>query len=240
MSMRPLFALILVSLLLLVGCGGGSAGTGTGASIEGRVLESGQPVAGATVTVLETGDSVLTDADGFFSIPTPADAEKLTLEITTGSGSRQVVVPNNSSGSIVNVEIEMDTPSKPLPADDISLKASIVGVCDQYFENRNPIRQANAIPAGIICTAKAEISSNAKPLGGVRFAIQHRRCNQGSPWVTDALGETSEKFFPGIGQIQFKFFDDSEHCRYRFIAPFMQEGPAQKTVEILSFSAQGE
>ena len=61
--------IISVIALSIIGCGGGSRGTGS-VNIEGKVLASGskQPVAGVTISSAETGQTSITDSDGFFRI----------------------------------------------------------------------------------------------------------------------------------------------------------------------------
>lgn len=68
---KSLIYLILIPLLSLVSaCGGGTEGTG-GVQIEGKILsEDNVPLSNINVSVTETGDSDLTDADGNFLIDT--------------------------------------------------------------------------------------------------------------------------------------------------------------------------
>ena len=238
-----LFLMIIFSLTMFAGCGGGSAGTGLGSSsIEGRILQQGQPVEGATVTVLETGDSAITDANGSFEIPVSESLENYTLEIQYQNSTQQVPVSSSSSDSIINVEIDVDdienNPPPPLEVKEIQLAGKIVGICDQYFENKKVIRQSNSAPQGVECTAKVNITSESKAVGGVRFAVQHRNCDAKSKWNTDAVSETSVKYSPGTGQLQFKFFDDQTHCHYRIIAPFETEGIKTQSILIETFTAQ--
>lgn len=65
-------ALVVFALCLIVsGCGGGTRGTGDQLKslVIGTVVDTaGAPLAGATVTQLETGDSTATDGDGVFAL----------------------------------------------------------------------------------------------------------------------------------------------------------------------------
>ena len=64
-------AAVLSALLCgVLGCGGSTSGTG-GVTIEGKLLTvDATPVTGVTVTILDTGDSAVTDVTGGFSIET--------------------------------------------------------------------------------------------------------------------------------------------------------------------------
>lgn len=235
----PVFVLLVFVSSLFPGCGGGSAGTGLGTPVEGRVLLKGQPVAGATVTVLETGDSDITDTDGTFSITLTESLTTATLKIEGPGINQEVKVDTAAGGSIVNIEVDENTPPPPLPNVRIHLDAKIVGLCDSYFENRNPIRQSNEAPPGVTCTVKAEVTDEfGRAVGGVRFAVEHRACAENSDWKTDAVSETSQTYYPGTGQLQFRFFDDNSHCLYRVFAPFKQGSSQEQQVLIETFRAQ--
>ena len=68
---RSLLRLALVTLVVgCLGCGGSTSGTG-GVTIEGKLLTvTSTPISGVTVTVLDTGDSSVTDSTGGFLIET--------------------------------------------------------------------------------------------------------------------------------------------------------------------------
>lgn len=237
--------LLAIFLLLLPACGGGSAGTGlggSGASIEGRILQQGTPISDATVTVIETGDSGTTNSNGNFSIPVSESLANYTLEIKINNSTQTVPISSSSTGSIINVEIDLhdieNKPAPPLSVKSLEVDGKIVGICDPYFENNRVIRQSNKAPQGIECTTKVNVTSEMKPLGGVRFAVQHRSCEAKSNWNTDAASETSVKFAPGIGQLQFKFFDDKKHCHYRILVPFETKGIKAIEIPIETFTSQ--
>lgn len=242
MKFRALSLILILSLL--TACGGGSAGTGlgpAGGSIEGRVSIQGKPLSNAVVTVVETGDTGQTDPDGLFLIEVSNQLESYTLEVNYEQKKELVAIntSNNSESSVINLEIDIPkNPAKPLTVDYLQVEAKIVGICDIYFDNTRPIRQSNPAPPGIECTAKVRVSSGYAPVGQVSFAVQHKSCDDNSEWITDAASETSETYFPGIGQLQFSFFDDYEHCIYRIITPFEDQGIKPVTVEVQTLTSQ--
>ena len=235
------FVTLILIILSIFACAGGSAGTGIGSSstVEGRILNQGLPVQNANVTILETGDSDSTDSNGVFAIQVSDEQEEYTLEVNYEQTIQTVKVPASSQGSIVNVEIDVsNNPAIPLDVKSLEVQAKIVGVCDAYFENKRVIRQSNKAPQGIECTAKVVTSSNSEPVGGVRFAVQHKPCEDNAEWQLEAASETSQKFSPGIGQVQFKFYDDPKHCLYRIITPYETQGVKAVEVLIETFTAQ--
>ncbi len=95
----------------LVSCGGGTDGSGV-RSFEGQVFSvSAEPLAGATVTIEETGDSATTDVNGEFEIHTglAAAADTATFVVETGSTSvRGELVALSSRPATVAVVIVVD------------------------------------------------------------------------------------------------------------------------------------
>ncbi len=228
---------------LLCSCGGGSAGTGTGTrTIEGTVSDSsGAAVVGAEVMLVDTGESTITDSNGEFSLATEAGSTAVQLEIKSGEVSSTVSVNNVAAESLtVQVEITVDRDSKQILLDDLEMLAKIVGECDIYFENNRVIRQANKAPLGVECTAKVWIRSGGQPASSVPFAVQYRGCKHGQPLTTIAVGETRFSPEPGVGQVQFKFSDDEEHCVYRIVAPYGVEGQKPIVFEVDTFTKQAE
>ncbi len=97
-----LFSLILVLCLPLVlaSCGGGTEGTGF-KSFAGVISgPNGQPSAGVSVTLEETGTSTTTDTNGYFEIPeATVDTAEVTFRVEDQSGfSATAKVSNLPSG----------------------------------------------------------------------------------------------------------------------------------------------
>lgn len=106
------FIAVFVSVLLL-GCGGGSSGTDGGVSlrISGKVKNTnGKALREVVVTVQETGDQVVTDADGSFEINTRSTEKMLTLllEKDAKEATTSIDVSSVSEGDTVRVDLELD------------------------------------------------------------------------------------------------------------------------------------
>jgi hypothetical protein len=222
------FSLLLMIVLALMGCGGGSAGTGTGVGtgdgpvvvLQGAVLDqSGAPVEDVSVRVVETGSQDTTAANGSFQILTESDTETITLEISSETGVAYVTVNVPSEGGNVSVTLRVNPKLTEISSDALEVGAGIVGRCDQYFENRLIIRQANPVPGGTSCVAKVSVSEGERKLANVPFVVQYRDCDQLMPWTTVAAGATMDRPNRGIGQVEFPFVDDEVHCLYRIAAP---------------------
>jgi CarboxypepD_reg-like domain len=86
-----LFSLFVITLCLCIGsgCGGGTRGTGgtENLKISGTLVDSssGQPIAGATVTILETGEISVTDINGQFSFNSAPYGEDIVFSIISAS-----------------------------------------------------------------------------------------------------------------------------------------------------------
>lgn len=101
--------LLMATLSALISCGGGSSGTGSEVFV-GTLRTTGQePIPGATVTILETGDSSTTSADGFYQIETNAPVGNATY-LFEGAGFSVTVVIQGvvSENSIISVDFEVD------------------------------------------------------------------------------------------------------------------------------------
>ena len=120
---KSLFCLV---LSFLIACaGGGSSGTGikriegvlfitdtgeVGTSIISRELIARDALAGATVTVAETGDSTVSAEDGSFLIETRLGASEITLLIDINEISTSAELGSVPSGNVdVSVDIEVDS-----------------------------------------------------------------------------------------------------------------------------------
>lgn len=106
-----LLGLTLLLALTLQGCGGGTTGTGgTGSSqFSGRISTSnGDPVAGASVVLEETGDNAISDHLGNFEIETelPGDSATFLVETATAQASTALLVPPGPHD--VTLELKLD------------------------------------------------------------------------------------------------------------------------------------
>jgi hypothetical protein len=218
-----LFSLLLVIVLILMGCGGGSAGTGTGpvVVVQGAVVDqAGVPVSDVSIRVIETGSEATTTTNGEFQLTTESESESVTLELTSDDGSTvNITVEIPEDGGTVELMLTINPKLNQIDAETLEVGAAIVGRCNIYFENRLTIRQANRVPKGLKCVAKVTVAADGKRLADVPFLVQYRDCAGALPWVTIAAGVTMNRPNRGIGQAEFPFIDDQNHCLYRIVAP---------------------
>lgn len=126
------FALSL--LFIILGCGGGTGGTGDidATKISGRIVDLAQAaLAGVKVTVVETGDSALSDATGAFEIETLLPGSELDLTVQTDTADASVnlgLVPGTQKSIAVVLQLDEDNNEltlissniPPTPAPEIS------------------------------------------------------------------------------------------------------------------------
>ncbi len=125
--MRIAVLLVVVSLLLLVGCGGGSSGTDSGgvrSIVAGRVVTSSQlPLSGATVSLEQSGDSATTDSNGTFRIDTYFSANGFTLRIVGNGLDNSVKVEATPLPSrVINVFLQADIDKNSIELLSISVE----------------------------------------------------------------------------------------------------------------------
>lgn len=215
--------LLLLPLIFAVGCGGGTSGTGL-SNYEGSLKDvSGNPIADAKVTLLESGDTTVTDTNGAFLLQTEPLAEPPTLFIETPAGTDSTV-PLHSAAEAndrLHVDIELNPTTKETNTIEFKIKAAVAGFCDASFENHNGlIRQAVQLPQGQQCTLKVHVEGEGLLRGHIPVAIQVKSCTPDALWITIAEGETAQGLHQGIAQVNFAFFSSKEFCEYRVIAPY--------------------
>ena len=228
---------------LCSGCGGGSEGTGTltgsGRTLVGTVrTTTNEPVAGATVTLIDNGDSTTTDAAGSFALALDEKTDQVTLEIQSNEITGQVEVGAlDTNATKVSVDLTINTARGIITAKNIQVWAKIVGLCDPYFENLPIIRQSNTIPGTVECTTKFFASGDGARLSNIPAAVQVRPCGS-RKWTTIAEGETGTGINAGVGQMRFVFADDLNHCEYRVVAPYNVTGVEELSILIQTLTLQ--
>lgn len=237
-----LATLLLVVCFIIGGCGGGSAGTGTGDStlrIQGTVRDpSGVPVDAATVTVIETGDSDLTNPQGEFVISTTRVEGDITLEFSKDNRAATTTVTAPGENGTLSIDVKFDDVREVVETEELSVEASIVGSCDPYFENFHTIRQANPVSPGTQCVLKVKVAAGGQPVPHVPIAVQFGGCSKGASFTAVALGATMSGGNIGVAQIPFAFFDDKAHCLYRVVTPYGEEGIKPVISEIHTLTYQ--
>lgn len=106
-----------------VGCGGSTRGTG-GVTIEGRLVAvvSLEPIAGVTVTALETGDSAISDQNGDFVIESEPGVP-VSFAIEDSSFQAQVTVSDiPADAEIVTLTIELNRQEKTAQSKPTTVK----------------------------------------------------------------------------------------------------------------------
>lgn len=190
---------LLVAAVLLClsgfGCGGGSVGTGVSTerrSFEGRTIDTAShPVAGAVVTLVDTGESAITGSDGRFFLASDFEGPVAQLKVRSGSIEKTFTIPNiKSQSSGVQLNFVLDQTSLDVSVSSLEVSVQVRGSCDYYFENNRIIRQAGQLDDGTVCSLRVEIRSEGKPLEGAPFLLQRRRCLNGAPWHDEGAGLT--------------------------------------------------
>ena len=242
--MKKISSIFLLIIFLAACSGGGSSGTGT-VSIQGSLkTTNGQPIASAQVNVAGEIEQVTTDSNGVFVLNVAAVEGVdgiIALEIESMGKTNTVNVQTDalaSSNITINVEIKLDPNDKLIVVNQVDVEAKIVGACDLYFENLSTIRQSNEAPQGVNCILKVSIKGDGKPLSDVPFVLEYTGCSESREWKLLAAGETRSAPVPGDGQLGFEFFDNSEKCVYRIIAPYQLPGVASVITKIHTFTKQ--
>ena len=234
--------LVWIVCLSCIGCGGGTVGTGIGSpgierSIEGSVqYAGGNPIANATITILETGETTTTNAQGQFAIKTTATNQEIKLEIATTNTTEQIAVMTDPTrpNDVIQVNISVDPVTKVTTVKHLDVSAVVHGNCDPYFENGRTIRQSVALPSGTDCQVLVQVLGDGKPLARIPFIIQHSDCNQ-KVWHLESDSLTNSR---GVGEAGFQYIDDTRHCFYRVVVPYNVKGLDSTTFLVYTFQAQ--
>jgi len=186
------------------------------------------PIAGARVTVLETGDTASTDSNGQFEVEVnTASPDNLSVEVQTGVVAQTVSVPSESElGSRIDVAIQVNVQQRTVSTGKgLHVVAKIIGVCDFAFANNAVIHQGNALKRNTKCPVQVTVFLDNKPLSGIPFKIEHSRC-AAEKWKPLETGKTGKD---GVGTLIFTFNDTPEFCDYRIVAP--DHYPGLKSIE---------
>jgi hypothetical protein len=232
--MKKLLLLTILSLLCAISCGGGSAGTGT-VSLRGKLITpDNQPVAGAEIVIVETGESVVTSADGNFVIDTPTERE-VQVEVRSEELTTTVALPPPvKEEARVGVELELDRENSRVEVREYEVAVSFTGECARYFNNTvGTLYQTRPLPDETVCRLQVRTSEGGAPLGGVLVQLQRRRCDADARWRNVTSARTDYVGEVGLTEIEFIFRTDEEHCRYRIAAPVRDSSRAPIYVEIV-------
>ncbi len=226
MKIRIVHALLLTILLLCISCGGGTSGTAIGPG-EGitrfsglLVDQNGAEVSAARITLLNTDDVVETDEAGAFELSTMFVGGDATFRVEVDSGQSATLVVQDipAESSTVEVTILFDSNEESATLLSLTLAARIVRSCSPLFLNTRTIRQTAVVPEGLVCTIEVTIKSDGVPVNDLVFELQRRGCASEDPWQFLSVGTTGSSG-PGVGEVDFSFRNDEQHCVYRVIGP---------------------
>ncbi len=235
------FALVLTLGLVLPGCGGGSMGTGVEpkSTFSGSLnSERGEPIVGALIRLVETGEQTQTGGDGRFRLESTFEGNDAAFEITAGTVFGTFELNNlHDDGLAVNLQLTLDLEQGTVSLTNLSITAKIQGSCDPYFENSRIIRQANAVPEGTTCPFRVRASAQSGFVDGLRFVLERRSCDPTSSWIEIGGGFTGTSG-PGRGEIVFRFSNLEDHCLYRIRVPVDRPTIEPQVFEVHTFRKQ--
>lgn len=234
-------ALVLILSLVLHGCGGGSMGTGVEpkSTFSGSLSsERGQPIAGAVIRLIETGEQTQTGGDGRFLLESTFEGNDAAFEITAGDVFSTFELNDlHDDGLAVNLQLTLDLEQGTVSLTNLSITAKIQGSCDPYFENGRIIRQANAVPEGTTCPFRVRASAQSGFVDGLRFVLERRSCEPTASWIEIGSGFTGTSG-PGRGEIAFRFSNSEDHCLYRIRVPVGSPPIEPQEFEVHTFRKQ--
>jgi hypothetical protein len=207
-TMRRKFFILLLNFLMIstTSCGGGTTGSSATSSLTERVFQgtikdpTGKPIEGATVTVLESGDSSKTDVDGNFKIETFVDGDTQEVEITVREGDNIRITSTTTSPDGVFVIEYIYAPKMMIKYKDYVFTFSVIGekCSDAFYDVRYSQEEFHVdsednvafvgatggqfiqyadIPYGSECIIRSEVTKKNKPLGSLNYKLLSRSCN---------------------------------------------------------------
>lgn len=190
--MKSLRLFIVFMFAPLFACGGGTSGTGpTGDNsamsriIQGTVVSSvNQAVENVSVELLETGEQVLTDRLGRFTLVAPEEKAKLKLSVETDEASsifELTAIAKNSS--IIGVKVELDEENLGISSFELSITSIGGEECEGAFNapktlsfdsDTSPLLiydQTKIIPKSAKCTIAVSVFVNEAPAVNSGFQV---------------------------------------------------------------------
>ena len=250
--MKAARILMLWTLLVCIGCGGGTAGTGSGSGsvsgfekvLRGQVTdEQGIGIPGASVVVLETGDSTVSELDGAFSLVTELPSSSASVEVTKDDRKAEQRIESLSpTTSVIKLDVELGTgiASSTISDFEFSVLAITGEGCAGAFApakvfsfagNADPlvvIDQTAPVPANARCVVQVRAAAGSAPQAGVPFQIIQVR-----PSFVDSDAQVPQKIVgngvtteAGIGSADFLFAAGEVTGGY-----YLVEAPANGPIE---------
>lgn len=218
--------LILFTLVASISCGGGTYGTGTSTGerrFEGTVKskDSETPLPNARVTLLDTGETAVTDARGFFAIDSTRIDSAVTFDLQVNDLHGTFSVENIADETRrVSVEVKFDPDTAATEALAFSARVWIIGDCDPYFDNGTTIEQLSPIETGTVCTVRLALYGAGQLRPDVPFAFQKRACGERAKWELVLEGVTGSGTNLGFAEFPFTFESAKRICEYRVVVPY--------------------
>ena len=117
-------AILILIATLIVGCGGGTTGTG---EFERKLIigdlsdQNGSALPGATLTLLDSGDSTTTDGNGNFRLETSLEPGETTLELELNGTASRLVLDLPAGDIVSDLELVFDSESGAVSVASISI-----------------------------------------------------------------------------------------------------------------------
>lgn len=202
--------------VILVGCGGGTDGSGL-KTYEGNVSsKEGRVLSGVNVTIETTGESSVTNSNGQFVIKSDAYGAEVPFILESSEFENRFILKDiTESSARITMDISVDTATDIIEVNNVRIRAWFAGLCDQFFENREVIRQANRVPPGTVCSLNVEVLGDGGRLSSIPVVLEVAACEPGSPWRDIKTVQTGEGPRAGSAEINFEFRDSASFCRYR-------------------------
>jgi hypothetical protein len=217
---RVIRAAAMFALLALTQCGGGTSGTGLD-DYQGEVrLLDGTPVAGARLTILETGDSATTDPSGNFTLNFTSEAPLLHILVETPEVTQTVTVETFGAGSTHgSLVLEVDLGAKDVHVTRFAVRLKFEPPCDDAFFEDGEFFQIRPLSDGTQCSITVRVMADGRLRNDIPVQLQKAPCDE-EHWLDDADDVTGAGSELGIAHLYFHFMNDRYSCRYRVVAPF--------------------
>lgn len=255
-----IFALFALLVLTTTACGGGTSGTSPTSGGGGRAFEkvlqgivtntSGAAVAGATVTVVNNGDSTSTNDQGRYSIRTELPETNASIKIE-GQGKSELVTLSQISDadSVVQADVALGSNTSRIETFEFILEHIGDGACEGVFAAPAPIEfqssntvlvianQIRSIPGPVLCTlhVRAFLAGLPYDRAGVSL-IRVRRTPQqagdASPAEPQSIVAQGETGTDGRGVLSFEFPGATQD--YFVLEAPLQREPANRVGIVIS------
>lgn len=180
-----------IALISLGGCGGGSAGTDGGVAVRltGTVSnDTGTPLSGIQVTVLETGDDATTDDNGTYSLPVELDSSTVTLLVNDGSNEARAVVRDLSvkDGDVLDIDLALSQSEFTVSVVSVVINGPVVPAPTDPTPTPRP-SETPAVVQSIPVTATLTLTDGVTPVRGFKVSVK----GESSSDVSDRSGTVS-------------------------------------------------